>query len=140
MLGESQFVGQAASRLPAWPVTKLTPVYRDVFINQVLIEKTRFAIKVIGLPESPATKILIQNLSATTSERPIVLNDVEGFVLKNAEIKSANRTIGILDAREISFENCRFDVPEGKLDLEVAGDLSKNIQFHNCTPKMESRL
>jgi len=138
MLGEAQFVGQAASRLPAWPVTKLTPAYTDVSINQVLVEKARFAIKVIGLPESPATKILIQNLSVTTSERPLILNDVAGFVLKNSVLKSTNHTIGFLDAREITFENCRFDVPDGKLDLDVSGDLSKNIQFHNCTPKTES--
>ncbi|MFT3868059.1 MAG: glycosyl hydrolase family 28 protein [Nibricoccus sp.] len=136
MLGEAQFVGAAASRLPIPPVTKLTPVYRDVSVNQVQVDNARFAIKVIGLPESPATKILIQNLSATTSERPIILNDVTGFVLKNAAIKSASGTIAALDARDITFENCRFDVPNDKLNLDASGELSKNIRFKNCTPRV----
>lgn len=136
MLGEAMFVGGAANRLPAWEVTKLTPFYRDVYINQIQIDNARFGIKAIGLPESLATKILIENVSASTSERAIILNDVEGFVLRNAKMRSANGTLVMLDARTVSFENCHFDVPEGKLKPEVTGELSKDIHFTKCTPEV----
>ncbi|MFT3781322.1 MAG: glycoside hydrolase family 28 protein [Nibricoccus sp.] len=134
MLGESKFVGEEASRLPERAVTKLTPVYRDVTIKQVLAEKARFAIKVIGIPESPAANIVIEDVTATTTERPIILNDVDGFALRNADIKSANDTIGFLDARKVVFENCRFDTTTGQLNLDVAGERSREIEFRNCTP------
>lgn len=140
MLGEAQFVGGAANRLPMPAVGPLTPVYRDISVDQVQVDNARTAIKVIGLPESPATRILIQNFAATTSPsatanpHPVILNDVAGFILKNAAIKSTNRTISALDARDIVFENCRFEVPDGKLSLSVSGERSEKIQFRNCSP------
>lgn len=129
MLGSSVYVGGMASRLPARAVDRLTPAYRDVFMKDILVEKSGKFIELTGIPESPVMNVAIENVTVMNTAKIMSLHDVDGFVLKNATVHSADTLIDVLDGRNIKFENVTFDVPGKKVKTQIKGALSGNIHY-----------
>jgi polygalacturonase len=74
MLGSSTYVGEMAKRHPAPPVTELTPVFRQMYFKDIIVDNCKTLIKAEGLPESPIEDITFENLQSKNHE--IVLQDV----------------------------------------------------------------
>lgn len=87
MLGSTMYVGELANRLPQREITPLTPIYRNVTMDQVLIERCREFILLKGLPESPVTDLTISHVEATTVERDMKIQDVCGLILTDCQLK-----------------------------------------------------
>ena len=83
---------EIAEKYPAAPVTKLTPVYRDITFSDITAttERGRRAGLIWGLPEAPATNVLLRNVNIT-----------------------ADKPFGIFNAKGVRFENCKITTPEG---------------------------
>ena len=87
MLGSTMYVGELANRLPVRPITPLTPVYRRITMDQVLVESCKELILLKGLPESPVEDLTISHLEATTRDRDLKIQDALGLIMTDCIIK-----------------------------------------------------
>jgi hypothetical protein len=134
MLGSTQYVGDLAIRLPAREVNALTPGYKNITARNIIVERSSQFIKVNGIPESPLTNVLIEN-AVINAKNLFTAADIKDFSLRNVSIKSQDSVITLLDARDVSFENVKFNVPGNQVEMKISGELSDDIKFLNCTPQ-----
>lgn len=87
MLGSTQYVGELANRLPVRDITPLTPIFRNITMDQVLIEQCKELILLKGLPESPVTDLTISHLEAHATERDLKVQDVCGLIMSDCIVK-----------------------------------------------------
>ena len=87
MLGSTFYVGELANRLPVRPITPLTPVFRRITMDQVLVESCKELILLKGLPESPVEGLTISHLEATTRDRDLKIQDALGLIMTDCSIK-----------------------------------------------------
>lgn len=107
MLGEEKHVGDLAKRLPARPITPLSPSFKNITIRDIIVESASYFIDLNGIPETPADNNLIENLVGKTNKL-IRMTDVKGFTLKNITIQSKDPSIFISDGRDVLFEQVHF--------------------------------
>jgi polygalacturonase len=132
MLGEKQFVGELASRLPARPVNKLTPQFRNVIVKDIIVENAGMFVNILGIPESPFSNFQLENADVKCNKL-IRIRDARDFTFKNVGIQSADAGISLLDVRNLTFENVTFKVQP---NVQFRGDdASVGIRFLNCTPE-----
>jgi polygalacturonase len=83
---------EIAAKYPTAPLTKLTPVYRDITFSDITAttESGRRAGLIWGLPEAPASNVLLRNVTIT-----------------------ADRPFGVFNAKGVRLENCKITTPEG---------------------------
>jgi polygalacturonase len=83
---------EIAARYPGQAPTKLTPVFRHITFRNVTATtaKGRRAGLIWGLPEAPASSILLQNVAIT-----------------------ADLPFGVYCAENVRFENCTITTPDG---------------------------
>jgi len=87
MLGSTFYVGELANRLPVRPITPLTPVFRRITMDQVLVESCKELILLKGLPESPVEDLTISHLEATTRDRDLKIQDALGLIMTHCFLK-----------------------------------------------------
>ena len=133
MLGSPTYVGKLAERLPALPVNRLTPFYKNISAKDIVIEHARYFIRVDAIPESPLQNFKLEN-AQVNSTKLFRAADVDGMLIKNVVLSTQDSLIQLNDVRNLRFENVKFDVPGGEVIAEVEGDLSENIRFKNTVP------
>ena len=81
-----------ATTYPSRPMTDRTPVYRDITFSNITATTatSRRAGLIWGLPEAPASNIVLQNINIT-----------------------ADKPFGIYNAEGVKIENCRIITPDG---------------------------
>lgn len=87
MLGSTFYVGELANRLPVRDITPLTPIFRRITMDQVLVESCKELILLKGLPESPVEDLTISHLEATTRERDLKVQDALGLIMTHCILK-----------------------------------------------------
>lgn len=127
MLGQTMHMGDLARRFPVPDITPLTPVYRTISMKDLVIENCDLVINATGLPERPASNILINNLEVQNSKRLMFFQDVNGLVLFNSRIRSAENKVSSTDSQNIMFINTLFEVPGNKPIPEYSGTNSLPI-------------
>ncbi|HET8829569.1 MAG TPA: hypothetical protein VFM79_09510, partial [Pelobium sp.] len=70
-----------------------------------------------------------------TSKKLFSAHDATNITIKNAIIHSADSNINLIDVRDLTFENVRFEVPGDEIITNISGKLSNDIQFKNTDPK-----
>ncbi|MDO3695665.1 glycoside hydrolase family 28 protein [Wenyingzhuangia sp. chi5] len=125
MLGTPEYVGELAERLPARKVNNLTPFYRDISITNIIIENSTHFLKIYGIPESPMTNLMIDNVDATGTNF-ITIRDAVNVQINNANIKTTDTTMEIIGSQNIQFNNVLFDVNGGKLNKP------EEVLFNHC--------
>lgn len=133
MLGGRQYVGDLADRLPARPVGRLTPVYRDITIRNIIVENSSQFVKIKAIPESPLSNVLFENIQVKT-EKLFTASDVDSFTVHNAVIESKDSLISLLDTRNLTFDNVDFKVTGDSVLVDVKGPNAGPITFKNCKP------
>lgn len=133
MLGSRQYVGELAERLPARPVDKLTPAYRNITARFIIVEKARTFIDITGIPESPASNLLIEN-ALVNAKTAFKASDAEGITIRAASITVTDTLMRALDVRNVLFQKVYFNIPGRKLAVDIQGRNSGNIRFIGCVP------
>lgn len=133
MLGGFAYVGELANRLPQREINRLTPSFKNIFMKDIIIEKTPQLLKIVGIPETPLTNLNIENLRAK-SDKLILARDAMNINIRNSLIESKDNTVEILDGRGIRFDRVKFVVPGDTLNIKIDGPKSENPVFTNCTP------
>jgi hypothetical protein len=130
MLGSPRHVGELAERLPVRDVDELTPFYRDISIKDVLIENATHFMKVNAIPESPLTRIHLNNVQVNSSHLSY-LHDVKDLLVENSTIVTPDTTLEVVDGRNIVFKHVTFNTMGASVDLTVEGSESDSIIFEN---------
>ncbi|MCH4553267.1 glycoside hydrolase family 28 protein [Aestuariibaculum lutulentum] len=128
MLGTPAYVGELAERLPARPVNKLTPFYKDVSMTNLIIENSTHFLKVYGIPESPLTNLTIDNVDANSSGL-IIINDGKNVNISNAKIETPDHVIDILGGENISLENVEIKTESSALEFPNEEATLNNVKF-----------
>lgn len=122
MIGSKMYVGELAERLPIRDITPLTPIYRQISIKDIIIEKCGTLFNIKGLPESPLTGMAVSNMTVNCDDCGKII-DVDGLVISNSTINSQkSNKFMITDSKNVMFLNVKTDVPEGILKFEYLGD------------------
>ena len=87
LLGSPFYVGELAVRLPIRDITPLTPVYRKITMDQVLVEQCKQVFLIKGLPERPIEDVTVTHLEAKATEHEFKFSDVLNFVIDNSVIR-----------------------------------------------------
>ncbi|MBD0824583.1 glycoside hydrolase family 28 protein [Aestuariibaculum marinum] len=128
MLGTPAYVGELAERLPARPVNKLTPFYKDITMTNLIIENSTHFLKVYGIPESPLTNLTIDNVDAKSSGL-IIINDGKNINISNAKIKTPDHVIDILGGDNISLENVEIKTEASALEFPNEEATLNNVKL-----------
>jgi len=134
MLGARMYVGALADRLPALPVNKLTPVYRNIHAKDIIVDTARALVRVDGIPESPMKTFILENVEAHCSKL-IQSADADNIRISNATIYTPDSLISFTDSRNIIFEKVNIINPSRKIITSLSGDLTDNIRFSNSHPQ-----
>jgi polygalacturonase len=137
MLGSHRWIGDLADRLPLRKITKLTPVLRNIHVKDFIVESAENFISANCIPEIPVSNVLIENGEIKTTSLISVLNDVDGFTLRNLNIHAQDNKINILDGKNIRFDHVRFDIPEGEIAVDIKGVKSTGIILRNGNQDIE---
>lgn len=136
MIGLPMYVGELGNRLPRRELTPLTPFYRELTIRDLEGScATGDALKIKGIPESPASELLFERLSISAPGLPN-LADVSGCEFLDCTFRSSLPPLKLLDASRVRFEQCRLLVEGGRPQIDVAGAESHEIVFSSVEPML----
>lgn len=133
MLGSAAHVGAAAARYPPRAKDALTPVFRNIKAENIIIEKATQLIKATAIPESPLANVVINKIQSNT-EKLITAADVDGLTISNAIISVQQPVVELLDSRNILFNKVRIIDPSGEIQFKVEGPLSRQIRYKKGVP------
>jgi len=68
------------------PVTKTTPAYKNITVRNLTATSTKDAGVIVGLPESPIEKVLLENVQITAAGAGLEIRHVRGIELVNVTI------------------------------------------------------
>ncbi|MDT0677640.1 glycoside hydrolase family 28 protein [Autumnicola musiva] len=139
MLGQPMYVGDLAKRKPTREINDLTPQFKNIFMEDILVEKAETFLKIYGIPETPMENLQMENVVVQKSEELFVANDAKNLNFKHIQVTSQDSLMVFLDSRDILFEDARFDIPGDTLYLEKKGSLTGNIKFENSSPFQEEK-
>ena len=134
MLGSKTHVGELASRLPARPITPLTPHFANITARNIIVEQASQFVKVEAIPETPLTNVLLENVDVT-AQKLFTGADIQGFTVRHATLRTTDANITLLDTRQVLFDQVHFIVPGNAVLTTVIGEKSADIQFKNCQPQ-----
>lgn len=106
-LGSAKWSGELANRLPARPLTRLTPKLQNIFIHDVDITAGKALFNLKGLPEQPAKEVFFGNARIKCPEIGS-LTDVASFTLKDVTMDSPDTKLtidGCDNAQFFGFNN-----------------------------------
>lgn len=131
MLGSSQHVGDLAKRLPARKINALTPAFKNIVAENIIVERSNQFVKVTGIPETPLSHVLITNADIRSAQL-FTAADINDFTVRNARIETKDPKISLLGSRKLTFENVQFLVPGNVLELSAAD--AEAPKFIRCSP------
>ncbi len=139
MLGSRMYVGELADRLPVRPVNNLTPKYQNIYVKDIIVEKARYFVKVQGIPESPLNHVTIENCEVTCSNI-FYAHDLRNAVFRNLKIITPDSVIGLLDSKNILFEDIEINTFADSVSLDIQSKDSESIVFNSCSFNNEPLL
>lgn len=110
-------------------VTEETPVFRKIYLDNIICNGAKDAVILQGLPEMPITEIVLDNL-VMTSDNGVSIFDADGITISNSTISSVTEPVyKIVQGRNIAFEN--IDYSANDKFLRVGGYRSESIKIIN---------
>lgn len=69
------------SDMPVEPVSERTPVFRNIYVSGVTVDKVQIPIKISGLEEMPASGLLLRDIQVRNASLPCVFEDCRDLTL-----------------------------------------------------------
>jgi polygalacturonase len=131
MLGGEMYVGALARRLPALAVNELTPAFGNIHAKNIIVERALQFVAVTGIPESPVTNVMIENVDIR-ADRLFSAADVDGFVVRNARLRTLSSDITLRAVKNLLFQNVNFSTTDADLKLEINEMQMHDVKFEAC--------
>ena len=136
MIGSPMYVGELGERLPLRRVNEATPRYSDVTVRDVTGVAGGEALKIKGIPESPASEVRIERVDIR-SQRLVNMADADGVTIVDSKFTPMDPTIRLLDTRRVRFVRTRFEVAEGESQrLRQEAFSGPLATFEDCDPSL----
>jgi polygalacturonase len=122
------------TRVPDEPVSERTPVFRNIVISGVTVNRCRTAVSIEGLPEMPVEGLRLSDIVATAQEGLRAFN-TKGLELRNVRINAGNgipfliRDAVDLDLDGVQTRAPKSGVPVVRLDRAQAVTLRNSIAW-----------
>src|SRR5207237_298828 len=84
----------------AQTITDTTPVFRKLLIKNLSATCSRDAGIIVGLPESPISGVVLENVNISAAGSGLVIRNAKGVQLKNVQVKAGK-------GRPIMIENAQ---------------------------------
>ncbi len=139
------------TRAPEEPVSVRTPIFRNIAISNVTINRCRTAVSIEGLPEMPVEGLRLTDVIANAKEGLRAFN-TKGLELHNVRIDPDGgipfliRDSAELDLDGVQTRNPKADVPVVRLDKSKGVTLRNSIAwpgtgvFLSVAPEMKSAV
>jgi len=92
------------------PVTETTPVFRNIHISNLTATCQKSAGIILGLPESPITNVLMENVQITAPGKGLTVKNAKGVQFKNVHVTAKEGAPFIIENAQV----------EGMKDVEGA--------------------
>jgi len=110
------------------PVNETTPVFRNIYVKNIVSRNARRAMFFNGLPEMNITNIHVEN-AHISSLLGAEISESNGIILKNIHIDPKQGPALILNnVKNLKVENFTFP-KDNKKPMEIKGENSKNIDL-----------
>jgi polygalacturonase len=86
---------------PAQPVNETTPVFRNICVSNLTATCQRSAGIIIGLPESPISDVVLENISITAATTGLWIKNAKGIRFKNVTVINQESPPFILDNAQV---------------------------------------
>ena len=118
-------------KVEAKPVTEETPVFQNVYINNVAVDGAEKAIFVRGLPEMNVKNIVMQNMTMK-AKHGLDMTEGTGIVIRNTTLitDDTNPVLQVHNSKNITLDNIRYKDGSENL-LAVYGDKTEAIKLLN---------
>lgn len=121
------------------PFTDATPVFRDVFMENIYCNGAAAALKIDGLPESNVSNI---HLSKASISAELGINITEGQNIHFTDVEiyhSKGAFLTTLNAKDIFFNEVNA-INKNLQGINIGGSKTKNIRFKNMKWVDKSKL
>jgi hypothetical protein len=124
------------TRIPDEPVSERTPIFRNIAISNVTVNRCRTAVSIEGLPEMPVEGLRLTDIIATAKDGLRAFN-TKGLELHNVRIDAESgipfliRDSAGLDLDGIQTRSPKSDLPVVRLDRTKAATLRNSIAWTN---------
>lgn len=105
LLGSRKWVGELTDRLPIRPINRPTSSYKVIPFKDITIKHCNKFIDLTGLPETPVTQVKMDRITTRESKELINVQDVDGLVISNSNIKSDDNHITAIGAKQYKHTN-----------------------------------
>ncbi|HWC98633.1 MAG TPA: glycoside hydrolase family 28 protein [Candidatus Sulfopaludibacter sp.] len=121
------------TRAPEEPVSARTPVFRNIAISGVTINRCRTAVNIEGLPEMPIEGLRLTDIIANSKEGLRAYN-TKGLELHNIRINAESGVPFLIrDSVDLDLDGLQTRSPKADLPV-VRLDNSKNVTLRNSIP------
>ena len=118
------------TRVPDEPASERTPIFRDIAISHVTINRCRTAVSIEGLPEMPIEGLRLSDVTANAREGLRAFN-TKGLELQNVRINAENGVPFLIrDATELDLDGVQTRAPKPGVPV-VRLDRSKGVTLRN---------
>lgn len=136
MIGLPLYVGELGDRLPRRRITPLTPYYHHLTVRDLQgVCSTGDAIKIKGIPESPARELVFEDVDIESPGLPN-LADVAECTFDNCVFRAEESALKLRDAANVTFRQCRFEVASGTPEIQLAEPETEAVRFIGGHPKL----
>ena len=112
--------------------TGKSPLFRNVYINNIRVDGARTAIEMIGLPEKWLENINVENATFENVENGAIAHRVKELILKDISIASKGRPITLDDVFEATIKN--VNLSGRRPPILVGGSESGAIAVEGLNP------
>jgi len=118
------------TRAPEEPVSKRTPVFRDIAISHVSINRCRAAVSIEGLPEMPVEALRLTDITANAHEGLRAFN-TKGLELHNVRINAETGIPFLIrDSTQLDLDGLQTRAPKADTPV-VRLDQSQTVWLRN---------
>jgi polygalacturonase len=129
----------APPRVETKPVTEETPIFRNVWVKNVVCNGAEKAIFVRGLPEMNVQNIFLENMTLQ-AKHGLDMTEGTGISLKNIAVytRDVNPVLNIHNSKNITLDKITYNNAE--LLLNVSGERSTGIRLLNTDASKAKKL
>ena len=112
-------------------VTEETPVFKDIYIENIICNGAKKGVYVRGIPEMPVHNVHMENLVLNT-DIGVEIKDANGIYLKNCDFKTkfGKEVVYIETSQNIYFDALKSNQSEGIL-FSINGKNTADISIEN---------
>ena len=120
-----------APKVEILPVTEATPVFKDIYVNNVVCNGAEKGIFIRGLPEMHIKNIRLQNM-VLQANKGIDCSEASGISFNNIRLitKQSDPVVDILNSDNLTFNKISYQ-DGASLLFRIGGDRSGNIAITN---------